>query len=139
VPDDVRLLQLAFTIHMAEQILGSDLDVVASEAAWLHETFPPELQSEAGFVGADGRPTARFYEARDRAVLELPTLLQEGDKLAVMELLVGAAAADGVLAAEESMALAHAAELLGVSHDAWTQHLDGLLASGAIRRDDAGA
>ena len=88
--DDLRLLQLAFTIHMAEQILGSDLDIVDSEAAWLHATFPPELLRQTGFVDDDGKRTERYTEARDRAVVELPHALHEVDKLAVMELLVGA-------------------------------------------------
>ena len=136
---DLPLLQLAFTVHMAEQIFGSDLDVDEQEAAWLADTFPLSVMQEAGLVDDAGARTPRYEELRDRAVVELPDALDEVHKLAVLEVLVGAAAADGVLCAEESMALAHAAQLLGVPHDHWVGHLDELLASGAIQRDDAGA
>jgi hypothetical protein len=139
VAHDIRLLQLAFTIHMAEQILGSDLDVVDEEAAWLHATFPPEMLRQTGLLGVDGHRTAAYEEARDVALLELPDALSEGEKLAVMEVLVGAAAADGLLAAEEANALAHAARLLGVGDREWASHLEQLIAAGQLRRDDAGA
>lgn len=139
MPHDTRKLQLAFTLHMAQQILGSDLDVVDSEAAWLHATFPQQMLHDTGFLDNEGRPTAAFEEARDVALLELPVSLDEVQKLQVMEVLVGAAAADGLLAAEESTALAHAARLLGVPDADWSSHLDQLIASGLLRRDDAGA
>ena len=74
-----------------------------------------------------------------RGALPQPSSLDEVQKLQVMEVLVGAAAADGLLAAEESTALAHAARLLGVPDADWSSHLDQLIASGLLRRDDAGA
>ena len=45
---------------------------------------------------------------------------------------------DGLLAAEESDALAHAAALLGVSDQDWSQHLEELFAAGTLKRDGCG-
>lgn len=136
-PDLLRL-QLAFTLHMSEQILGSDRDVSDSERSWLHERFPREMLAQTGFIDAAGQLTATFEEARDDALITLPDQLELSGKWQIMEDLVQAAAADGVLAAEETMALAHAAALLGVSDDAWAAHVDGLFAAGTLTRDSCG-
>lgn len=136
--DDTRRLQLAFTLHMADQILGSDLDLATAESEWIHATFPMPMLHATGFLGPDGQATPAFDEARDRALLELPQRLGTTEKLQIMEILVAAAAADGLLAAEEATALGHAAGLLGVDDATWGQHLEQLLASGSLRRDDAG-
>ena len=134
----LEALQLAFAYHMVEQIIGSDEDLDPTELRYLDEVFPPSLMREHGFVDPDGYTTAAFEEARDVALLELPARLTPGEKLALVEILVGAAAADGVLAAEEVDVLHGAARMLGLDDRAWGEHLQGLIASGRVHRDDAG-
>ena len=137
--DSLARLQLAFTLHMAHQVLGADADFVASEHRWFRERFPPEMLRELGFVDAAGGYTAAWEEARDVALLELPRALHEADKLQIIEELVNAAASDGVLCAEESDALAHAARILGVGDAVWAEHLERLIGAGALRRDGCAA
>ncbi len=137
--DPIHRLQLAFTLHMAHQILGSDTQITSDEGRWFYGRFPHDMLRALGFVDADGGLNDAWEEARDEALVVLPESLHEGDKLLIMEDLVGAAAADGVLCAEETDALAHAARILGVSDGAWADHLERLLAAGALRRDGCGA
>lgn len=132
---DLTRLKLAFTLHMVEQIFGADAEVVASERAFLHDTFPPDLLATCGFRDASGQPTAAYEEARDSALFELPDRLTPGEKMQVLEVLVDATAADGVLNAEETLALAHAATLLGLPDVAWQEHMQELEAAGRVRRD----
>ena len=135
VPDDLQRLQLAFAYHMIEQVIGSDADLDGEEGAYLSEVFPRELLARLGFVDATGARTESFDEARDEALVELPERLTVGEKLGLVELLVGAAAADGLLTAQEVDAVSAAARMLGVGDAAWSEHLDGLLSGGGIRRD----
>lgn len=133
--DDLLRLQLAFTLHMADQILGSDAHIDDAERSWLHDRFPAAMLRETGFVDADGNLTGAYEEARDEALVALPEELPASGKWQIMEDLVNAAAADGILAAEEAQAIAHAALLLGVSDDDWSQHLAELEAAGTLKRD----
>jgi hypothetical protein len=135
---DLQLQKLAWTIHMVRQIIGADAHVDPAELAFLHDTFPAELLAECGFRADDGEPTARYLEARDTSQLELPDRLTIGEKLQLLEVLVDAAAADGVLQAEEADALHAGALMLGLDDRAWSEHLAQLIASGRITRDDCG-
>jgi uncharacterized tellurite resistance protein B-like protein len=138
VSQELKFLQLAFTYHMVEQIIGSDEDLDPHELRYLDQVFPPALMREHGLLDAHGHHTPAFDEARNLALLELPSRLTRGEKLALIEVLVGAAAADGVLAAEEVDALHGAARMLGLDDQAWAEHLQQLIASGRVQRDDAG-
>jgi len=131
-------LQLAFTLHMADQILGADAEIADEERTWLHERFPPEMLASTGFIDEHGHLTHAYEEARDEALIVLPDELPASGKWQIMEDLVHAAAADGLLVAEESDALAHAALLLGVSDRDWAQHLEELFAAGTLKRDGCG-
>lgn len=135
MPDDLQRLQLAFAYHMIEQVIGSDADLHGEEVAYLSDVFPRELLARLHFLDEAGSRTAAFDEARDLALVELPERLTAGEKLGLVELLVGAAAADGVLTAEEVDALSAAARMLGLDDAAWSEHLDGLLGGGRIRRE----
>jgi hypothetical protein len=134
MPDDLQRLQLAFAYHMIEQVIGSDADFDEEEVGYLAEVFPPEMLVRLGFLDGSGARTAAFEDARDLALIELPERLTLGEKLGLIELLVGAAAADGLLTAGEVDALSATARMLGVSDAAWADHLDGLLSVGGIRR-----
>ena len=136
MPDDLQRLQLAFAYHMIEQVIGSDADLDGEETAYLSEVFPPELLTRLGFLDGTGERTSDFDEARDLALVELPERLTLGEKLGLIELLVGAAAADGLLTAQEVDALSATARMLGVSDAAWAEHLDSLFTVGGIRRED---
>lgn len=135
---DVKSLLLAFTYHLTRQIVGADEQVGAAEHDFLARTFPADAMTALGLLDTAGHCTPAFDAMRDEALRVLPQRLTPGEKLALVEVLVGAAAADGVLAAEEADALHGAARLLGVDDDAWASHLDGLIAGGRVVRDETG-
>ena len=65
-------LQLAFTLHMADQILGADSEIADEERTWLHERFPPEMLTSTGFLDERGHLSHAYEEARDEALVVLP-------------------------------------------------------------------
>ena len=136
--EDLLRLQLAFAYHMIEQVIGSDAETEREELRYLAEVFPPELLRDLGYEDADGARTEAFREARDLSLVELPERLTDGEKLGLLDLLVGASAADGVLTAEEADALGAAARILGIPDATWREHLAALLGSGRVRRDGSG-
>ena len=135
---NLDVLQLAFAYHTIQRIIGSDAQIDEVELSFLHGEFPPDLLRTTGFIDPSGRLTPVFLDARDEALRDLPSRLTQGQKLALLDLLIGAAASDGVLAAEEADVLFDVARSLSVEGDGWRRRLDQLLDSGRIRRDDAG-
>ncbi len=133
-----NVLQLAFAYDMIQRVIGSDSVVESAELSFLHETFPPSMLRDCGFLDARGRLTEAFTAARDESLHALPAALTQGQKLALLDLLIEAAASDGVLAAEEADLLSEAAELLELPAESWQAHLAGLFAAGSLRRGDAG-
>jgi hypothetical protein len=109
--------------------------VEAEELAFVEDAFPLDALRGFGFVDGAGRLTAAFDEARDLALVELPDRLTAGEKLALLERLTEATAADGVLTAEEFDALSAAARTLALASDQWRDHMDALLAGGRVRRE----
>lgn len=130
---DVRGLLLAFSWHMAREVVAADGARSADEAAWLHATFPPEVLRAVGLVDERGVETPRFTEWRDRALLELPERLTLGEKLALLEGLLDAVAADGELQPAEVAALAASAAMLGVAEVDWRPLVADLERSGRVR------
>lgn len=135
---NLNALQLAFAYDMIQRIIGSDTVVDSVELSFLDRTFPPDLLRTCGFLDDRGRLTEAFSEARGEALDALPSALTQGQKLALLDLLIEAAASDGVLAAEESDMLSEAAALLRLPDAAWREHLTSLLSSGHLQRGDAG-
>ncbi|MCB9684176.1 MAG: hypothetical protein H6738_00495 [Alphaproteobacteria bacterium] len=135
---DHRRLQLAFAYHMARQILEVDEEFLAGEQRFLDQQFPPDLMRELGFFDAADQPLPALAEAANEAISLLPDLLTLGEKLSMMEQLVEASAADGVLAAEEVDALAAAAAMLEIPNDTWQEHVENLVSSGRLSRDQSG-
>lgn len=138
MPDDLQRLQLAFAYHMIREVVGADAELVQEELDYLDAVFPKALLRKLGFIDGSDQLTPAFEEARDAALYELPDRLTLGEKLGLVELLVGASAADGLLTAEEVDALAASAGMLGVPTEAWSDHLEQLLKQGGVRRDEAG-
>jgi uncharacterized tellurite resistance protein B-like protein len=138
MPEDSRHLQVAFTYHLLLEVVRADGTVDGAELDWLERRFPLEGLREFGFVDSAGRLTAAFHEARDLARIELPDRLTVGEKLALLEVVAEASAADGVLTPEEADALAAVAEILGLPDADWRDHLDALVSSGRLRRDGTG-
>jgi hypothetical protein len=131
--DDLELLLLAFSWHMAREVLASDAYTDGTERAWLDARFPRDVLASVGFVDAEGADTERFVELRERARDELPERLTTGEKLALLEDLIEATAADGLVAEQELRAVDAAARMLGLAETDWRPLVDELYRSGRIR------
>jgi hypothetical protein len=138
MPDDLDLLQLAFAWHAASVVVRADAELDETEVKWVAARFPESRLRDAGLVDAEGAPTARFEGARDRALARLPEALTSGQKLALLETVADASAADGVLTPEEADALSGFARVLGVDDRSWLDHLEARILGGQLRRDDTG-
>jgi uncharacterized tellurite resistance protein B-like protein len=126
-------LLLAFSFHMARQIVAADEATESAELTWLAERFPSALLRGAGFLDDAGADTDRFVELRERALVELPERLTLGEKLAVVEGLLEAIAADGLLKPEELDAIRSVADMLGVDAADWRPLLGDLFGTGRVR------
>jgi hypothetical protein len=120
-------LKLAFTWHAAMDLISVDDDVDPAEVAWITRRFTDRARA-AGLVDNDGRYLPRFHEAVVESLKVLPGL-PRAEKVGLLEDLVAAVLADGVLAHSESERLKEIMEMLGLAgHD-----LDAVLGM----RDDA--
>lgn len=108
-------LLLAFGWHMVVDLFQSDHDLTASERAFLQEHFPTARMVAAGFKGAHGALTERYFQARDQALIELPTRLDPAQRQAQLGMLARAMMVDGEYAPAEGTILYRAGTLLGAS------------------------
>lgn len=138
MPHSLAQLQLAFAYHVVLELIRADANVDGTELAFLEDRFPRHDLRACGLVDADGALVEQFAEVVQTALCELPERLTVGEKLALVEIVAGASAADGLLVPEEADALAAVARMLGVDDRQWLEHLEGLIAAGRLRRDDAG-
>lgn len=129
---DPELLLLAFTWHMAREVVAADAEVAGAEVSWLRARFPAVVLREAGLVDAAGDDTPQFVELRERALVELPERLTPGEKLSLIEDLLDATSADGQLEAAEVDVVAASAAMLGLAEADWRPLLDDLIGSGRI-------
>lgn len=113
---NVEELKLAFAWHAAMELISVDGDVDPAEVAWITRKYTDRARA-AGLVDKDGRYLPRFNEAVAEAWVVLPDL-PRAEKLGLVEDLVSAVLADGVLAHAESERLKEMLLQLGLAgHD----------------------
>ncbi len=110
-------LTLAMGHHIAQKVIGSDADLDKRELALLHEVYPRDQMTEAGFVSEEGRFTPRFEEAARMALTVLPGLLDEAAKRALIGDWYRLAMADKEYTRSEDVVLHRAGEVLGMDHE----------------------
>jgi len=117
IDDDFSREQLvtAFRYQLAHRIVGADGEVSPAEKALLDRMFPAERLRGLGFVDASGSFTQRWHDALGEALVALPSILSEDERLDLVETLWAAATADSQVHPDEQVAVAHAARLLGLS------------------------
>lgn len=118
---DLEPLKLAFTYHLAEQVIGADGRVDPEEAAFLEEHFPREPLEEAGFLDDAGEFTDAYRAAVEQALRVLPARLDEPAKRELMKVIREAAWVDTMGDEKESNVLIVAARLLGLDPREWAQ------------------
>lgn len=119
-------LKLAFLRHLLGEVARADHEVRPEEAALIDAVCPPDDLRRAGLVDALGQPTELGKAAGTRALVELPALMTEGEKLDMLTQLIELSVVDGQIDRNEGSVLLIAAELLGLSPSALDRHLDTL-------------
>ncbi|MEQ1507912.1 MAG: TerB family tellurite resistance protein [Myxococcota bacterium] len=119
-------LELAFTYHLVNQIVGADGVVAPAEARFVSRTFPPSLLASSGFVGSNGLFTPRWTEALGEALLVLPERSVEA-RVAIVETLFRAALADDEFLRAEASTIHRAARLLGLEDEAYAELVERLV------------
>lgn len=110
-------LELAFSLHMADLIIGVDDTVDPGEKAFLEENFPKALLVEKGFIDGSGERTDAYHEAAMEALDTLPAGLDDERKLSILKVFAEAVRADGEVDPDEARALVDGARLLEVEEN----------------------
>jgi uncharacterized tellurite resistance protein B-like protein len=111
-------LLLAFSHHIAHQVVKADGKLHPSEAEWLAVQFPHSILVEAGFVDDEGHTTPRYGRATREGVRTAGTTFSESDRRAMMFSFAEVAVGDLHYHWREGNVLRKAAVLLGLSGDA---------------------
>lgn len=112
-------LELAFQLHVMNQLAEADLQNSKDEQAFIARHFPLQDLVAAGFKTADGAWTDAYDEAAVQALSVLPKRLGETAKLDLLEACYKLAVADGEFKMGEGAVILMAARLLGLSDDAF--------------------
>lgn len=107
-------LQLAFSLHIADLILGDATSRDPGEAAFFARTFPESRLQAADFLAADGTHNDRYHEAAMAALDTLPDALDDDAKCALLQVFVEAVKADGQIEAGEARSLVDGGRLLEI-------------------------
>jgi uncharacterized membrane protein YebE (DUF533 family) len=111
-------LQLAFSLHIADLILGDEAARDPDEAAFFARTFPADRLLAAGFRDATGQPTDAYHEAAMAALDTLPSALHDKEKCALLQVFVAAVMADGEVEPGEARSLVDGGRLLEIGEGA---------------------
>ena len=111
-------LELAFSFHMVQRLIGADDAVDTAEIAFMETLLPRSSLVDAGFLTADGTYTPAWRAALDMALVELATRLCEERKVGIMKTLIEASLADREFDASEGSLVLQAATLLGLEGEA---------------------
>ena len=117
-------LELAFQLHVIEELLDSDFGTTALENQLVERWFPLEIRRSRGMVDDTG-PTARYREAVEAAHARLPTRLDHARKLELLGCCYRIAVADREFRLGEGAVLLAAARALGLGDDDFDAFLHG--------------
>ncbi len=117
-------LELAFQLHVMNQLAEADLNASQDEAVFLAMHFPLQDLVAAGFKTADGVWTDAYDEAAVRALEVLPSRLDETGKLDLLEACYKLAVADGEFKMGEGAIILMAARLLGLSDEVFDRFVE---------------
>lgn len=108
-------LRVAFALYVARLIAASDGVIDGSEVKLVKSVIPDKLLAQLHFVDAEGRATPIYEQAYQRALVELPQVLNREEKLQLLTLFHRVGWADGQLTLPEIQVIAEAAELMGLT------------------------
>ncbi|MCB9693495.1 MAG: TerB family tellurite resistance protein [Alphaproteobacteria bacterium] len=125
-PSPIEQLQIAFSVHIAREIVAADGILDIDEMKLLMLVFPDRLMRSCRFVGPDTELTEAFHRAHVEAVRTLPRILDTQQKLDLITLFHRTCVADGELHPKELSVLKGAARILEVDPMLLKVHLKGL-------------
>lgn len=123
VQHDLKTLTMVFAYHVVGSVIAADGHTSSEEAVFLERKWPLDVMVDRGFIREDGSRTAEYRAAREMALADLPNILSQADKLALISTFMEAGLADGHLDREEAAVITRAAELLGLRSAEWMDHL----------------
>lgn len=130
-------LKLAFSWHVAREILDADMEIAEGEEQWMAKAFPREALVDAGFVDNGGHPTAYYETCLGEALVTLPDVLSFDEKILLVRTLFAGTLADDEFHHEEGNVLVKAAHLLGLNSDDIEQALETIEDVGEVELDEA--
>lgn len=114
-------LRLTFIYDVVQKIAAADEQLMRQEVGLL-ELFSPRL-IEAGLMAADGTLHAEWDDTLAQSHDLLPSALDELGKLEVLATFRDACTVDGELDLREGAVMLQAATALGISAEAYLDHL----------------
>lgn len=128
-PSPIEQLEIAFSVHVAREIVAADGILDIDEMKLLMMVFPDRLMRNCRFVGPDTRLTEAYHRAHVEAVRVLPKVLDTQQRLDLITLFHRTCVVDGELHPKELTVMRAAARVLEVDPTLLKIHLKGLNSS----------
>jgi uncharacterized tellurite resistance protein B-like protein len=128
-PSPIEQLQIAFSVHIAREIVAADGILDIDEMKLLMMVFPDRLMRNCRFLGPDTKLTEAYHRAHVEAVRVLPRILDTQQKLDLIALFHRTCVVDGELHPKEMTVMRRAAQVLEVDPTLLRVHLKGLNSS----------
>jgi hypothetical protein len=123
VPFDDADLELAFQLHVLDELAAADLATTTREQRFIDRYFPTEALVRRGFTDASGGRTPRYHEAVAAAAVTLPARLDDAGRCSLLEACFRLAVSDREFRIGEGVVLLAAARRLGMADHAFDRFL----------------
>lgn len=111
-------LQIAFAFYFTRMVMHADEVLHPFEIEFMNRLFGPRVMLGCGYITPDGSGlTDRFELAVQTAIHSLGDALGQGEKLAIVDILIKACEADGEVDPRETTVVLQAARALGLAED----------------------
>lgn len=106
-------MKLAFTWHVAQQVVAADGMITSEERSWLRVRYAVRAR-ECGLMQPDGTPTAAYATVLADALKELPGL-PRAERLELVDDVLDTVVADGLVQEQELNKMREIGALLGLT------------------------
>lgn len=106
-------MKLAFTWHVAQQVVAADGMITTEERSWLRVRYAARARS-SGLMLPDGKPTPAYDGVLADALKELPSL-PRAERLELVDDILDTVVADGLVQPQELDRVREVAAMLGLS------------------------
>ena len=106
-------MKLAFTWHIAQQVVAADGMITSEERSWLRVRYAVRAR-ECGLMLPDGKPTPAYATVLADALNELPKL-PRAERLELVDDVLDTVVADGLVQAQELDKVRDVGTMLGLT------------------------